>query len=445
MQLSLYITIAFSLIALIVFISSSCSHGKRNDYKTYVCIGTSAAGLSAARALKEVEPTSHVICFSDEKELPYNKTKLHGYLSKDGKCDKSPIVITEQDAHSLGIDLRLGQRVTDINVQKKYITLKDGSTQVYDKLFLGTGTSFLLPPIQGIQDCNNVFMYHNMHAVNAMMSCFATMKSTHKKHAVVIGSGLRGLECADALHALGLDVTIITRGEHVLGQRADSAGSNLIKKYIQAAGTHLETNATVQSVKSDKGTIQSITLSNGKTLPCDMLVFAYGTTVNNHLALKADLEVSDNGIKVNDYMMTSNPDIYAGGDAVVVKDNATGQITQSGKWRDAVAQGTIAAYNMVGQQKPYEGAFSIKTSGFFGLKLLTCGLVKNIPAGYLSVTKHDHDVSHIFILSNNTLKGFCLVLDKKTQSKPDRKILKSLMIEKKQLDPTMLTDGIYTK
>jgi len=449
MKTSIFIATSLSFLALIAF-ASSCKYEENNHQqytetkpqngKTYVCIGTSAAGLSAAKTIKESDPNSHVICFSDEKELPYNKCKFHDTLSKKNRVS-SPIIMTSQKAHKNGIDLRLGLRVIDINSHKKYITLADGSCQSYDKLFIGTGTSTVLPPIEGIQGCKNVFLYYNMYNLNAIVTYLDTLHTKHDKHVIVVGAGLRGLECADSLYKQGLHVTIISRGEHVLGDKADIHGSTLIKQYIQAAGAQLETNATIQSVQSNNGTIQSIKLANGKTLPCNMLIIAYGATVNNQLALKAGLELSYGGIKVDDYMMTSNPDIYAGGDVAVVKDNATSIVTRSSKWRDAQTQGKIAGYNMINKKKLYGGAFSINSSNFFGVRVLTCGPVKNIPSDYTYITKQAHDMSHTFILHDNVVKGFCLVWDKNTQSRPDRFFLRSLVLEGKKIDPKILTDG----
>lgn len=441
MTLSLFTTTMLLLVVAIVITSASCKTKRSNDdagspgqkSKTYVCIGTSAAGLTTAKTLKELEPQSQVICFSDEQEAPYNKCKFHSYVAS---AENTPLP-SEYDP-SVGVDLRLGMRVIDIDANKKVIMLADGSCQLYDKLFIGTGAIPHLPSVTGLSDCKNVFVYYNLAGVDGMQSYLHQM---HGKEVVVVGTGLSGLECADALHRRGMNVTIISRGEHVLAERVDANGSMLIKKYIRAAGVNLETDATIESVQNEKDIIQSLTLSNGKTLPCGMLVIAYGATLNNELAYKAGVDVVDGAIKVDDSMMTSNPDIYAGGDIAMVRDNATGQCVRSTKWSDAKKQGVVAAHNMVGQQKQYEGAFIVNGSSFFGLKVMTCGPVKNVPAGYDIVTKHDQDMSHTFIVQDGVLKGFCLVWDKATQAKPDPMYLKSLIISRTKIDAQILVDG----
>lgn len=408
----------------------------RSDKKTYVCIGASAAGLSCAQTLCKLVPDDNVICYSAEVERPYDKCKLHKYLSNPQNAN--PTIFEGDSKKYRNLDLQCGVTVTDIDTNNKILKLANGKAQSYDKLFIGTGSSPIIPNIKGIKEAANAFIYYDYHSVQSLSNYINTLKS---KNIVVLGAGLRALECADALNKRGLHVTVVCRSEHVLGEKADSQGSTLIKQYMATSKINCVSNATLESVTINNNKITSIQLSNKENLLCDILVIAYGTTPNNQLALQAKLDLINDGIKVDATMATSNPNIYAGGDIAVVKDQTTGQCVRSSKWREAEIQGKIAAHNMVGNKKEYEGIFNINISSFFGLKVLTCGNVKNISSTDVAVKRSGKDYSHTFIVRNDVLLAFCLVWDKKTQSQPDPFYLKKLVVEKKQIDSSILTSG----
>jgi NAD(P)H-nitrite reductase large subunit len=387
--------------------------------KKYIIIGNSAAGVAAMRTLRTHDKEAHIICFSDEQEPPYNKCFLADYLGKE-KTEEQIYTLTLQQAEQLNIDLRLGMRVVDIASDNKNVMLQDGTQELYDALLVATGTSPIWPNVDQIQNYSNVFAFHNLRDAQALYSFIEQKKP---KKAVVIGSGLSGLEAADALHGHDIEVTVVEKGNQILSRHVVAQGAQLIEQMMHKKNITLYKNRTVISALGSDGLLHQVALSDGTCLDADLVIVAVGLKQNLMLAQKANVKTNTRGIEVDAYLQTSQPDIFAAGDVIVTIDQLTGNNIASCTWPDAMQQGMYAALAMTGNHKPYNGASIITSSAFFDLKFFNCGPTADTSDVYDIVERSGDAFYHRYVCQDGILKGFCLVGNTQQYAKLRRSLL----------------------
>lgn len=392
--------------------------------KTHVIIGAAAAGIGVLNTLVKLDPSSRIICISDEVENPYNKCFLADYLHKV-KQEHELSIVRNEVANNANVHIFLGTRVTAINPAAKTISLSDDTTMPYDTLFIGTGSSPVIPIISGLQQAEGVFTFHTLADANKIM---AYAKDHGVTRVGIVGAGLSGLECADSLRAWGLGVTVIERGDRVLARQVDEAGSAFIAKCMADAGVELLCNQTVQEVVCKDGKISSVIFESGESRRIEMLIVATGLKPNGALAKNAGLVMRDGYIAVDEYMQSSDPNIFAAGDCVMVFDQITKRMVPSCTWPDAMQQGSIAAHGMSGIKKAYPGAFVITSSAFFGKTFVTAGEIINPDANCeIRITQAD-DFYHKLVLHEGKLEGYLLIGNTSQASKLRRALLTGELI-----------------
>ncbi len=261
-----------------------------------------------------------------------------------------------------------------------------------------------MPPIKGIGQYAQVFTFHNLNSAEKIIAAIPAIGS-----AVIIGAGLSGLECADALMSKGLRVAVVEKNSRVLKNLIPESGSAVIEQAFHNKGGLLYCNQEVAALVGDEQRLTGVKLASGVILHADMVVIAVGVRGNTALAVQAGIAVTPEGIVVNEYMQTSLPGIYAGGDCVRVKDQLTGIYMQSCTWPDAMQQGMVAAHNMAGSTKPYPGAAVIVSSAFFGIKFASCGPLNASAQDYEVADVFGVDFHHSYLIGQGMLKGFSLV------------------------------------
>jgi len=378
--------------------------------KTYIVIGASAAGIGALTKLRTLDNTATIICVTAEKDMPYNRCLLADYLAGTKTIDDVSTKKSDFFAAN-NITLMLDSKVIKIVPDHHKIILHSGQELTYDKLFIGAGRSTGMPKIPG-SELDGVFPFYDLRDVTKILDYITQYQP---KKAVIIGAGLSGVECADALTNHGIPVTIIERAAHALPNQLDPAGAELLTRIMQSKNVIVRANASIQEISCDKNTstidkrVAHVILSNQEKISCDLVIFAIGARTNSWLASDAGLEVLGNGIKVNDFMQTSNPYIFAGGDICMVKDKLTNDVIQSCLWTDAMMQGMTAAHGMVGVSKEYAGTLIVTSSHIFDTTFVTCGPVTNSSHTYQEVIKQDDTFYHKFLIHEKKLKGFIMV------------------------------------
>jgi nitrite reductase (NADH) large subunit len=372
--------------------------------KTHIIIGTSAAALGVLNKLRALDPASTIICISDESEIPYNKCFLADYLGgtkKEHEVTTKPLHFFEQQQ----IKLLLGKRVIDLDAQQKKITLNDGQSLSYDSLFLGTGSSPVIPPAFN-KKLPGLFTFHTLADSNAILN----YAHEHKvQQAVVVGTGLSGLECADALTTRGVKVTVISRHEQVLRRFINQEASSLIESMMTSKGITLLKNSEPKELLADETTVHGLRLNDGREIKAALVIVATGLRPNNELAHAARLQLQDGYLVVNEYMQTSDDAIWAGGDCCMVRDQMSGNLVPSATWPDAMMQGMIAAYAMSGQQKKYPGITAVVSSSFFGTQFVTAGSVLTPLPHHRIKVQSGPDFYHATVFDGERLQGFLLV------------------------------------
>lgn len=352
----------------------------------YLIIGASAAGLACASKLRDLDPSNGITVLNAESEMPYNRCLLADYVSGtktvDGVATKSQSFFDEKN-----ITLICNAQAVQLDAQTKIVTLASGDQITYEKLFIGTGRSGWIPNIQG-SDKPNVFAFYGLNDATTILEYVAQRKPNR---ATVVGGGLSGLECADALANHGITVMLLERESHVLHRQLDADGAAFLMRLAEPKGINIRCNTTLERVDDT------------------LTIFALGGKTNNQLALQAQLDMHGNAITVDNGMRTSNQHIFAGGDVCAVPDLLTGEIVQSCLWPDAVMQGMTAAFSMAGQSRSYAGSLVVTSSHIFGTTFVTCGPISNPPRGYEKKVIIGDTFHHTYLYEGEKLRGFALV------------------------------------
>lgn len=368
----------------------------------YIVVGNSAAGLNAAEAIRSRDADGAVTIISTEDYPAYSRCLIPYYM--EGKVSEEDMLYRPRDYYEANhFKVMLGRTVTSVQPGDKTVTLDDGGKLPYDKLMIATGGSPEIPKTPGM-DKAGVFGFRTTQDLHGILHAAKTAKS-----AVVLGGGCVGLMAACGLHAQGLKVNVVIKSPHLLSQVADPEAGQIVKQRMEANGVSVYTGADVVEVLGgDK--VEGAKLDNGQTIPCEIIVVGKG--VNSNIELVKDTDIRTHwGIIVDESLRTSVPDIYAAGDVAETIDVVTGEQTVNAIWPAAAEQGRIAGANMAGDQKTYIGSMRMNSAEFFGLPLISTGLVKPRGEGYEILTRYSgqREVFRKVVLKDNVVVGAVLV------------------------------------
>ncbi|MDP3731491.1 MAG: FAD-dependent oxidoreductase [Candidatus Omnitrophota bacterium] len=319
----------------------------------YAIIGASAAGAQAAEELRKLDKESKITVISQEKYLPYSRCLLSRFV--DGRLTENGLYFkTQHFFKDYDIEGVLGARVIAIDKTAKKIIAQDKREFAYDKLLLATGSSPRLPKIEGL-GLNGVYSFHSLgdaYKVNE--------KIKDSKTAVVVGAGFVGLEAAYALVKRGLKVTVIEKCSQALPNQMDITASRIIQKDLEELGVEIILDESLISIEGNQEVDNVITADKSR-IQCDLVIIATGMTPNKELADQIQID-RGRGILVDEFLTTSEKDIYAAGDVIEIQDISTGKRAVSATWLNAVLQGKFAAYNMAGLRKRFTQAVGIQNA-----------------------------------------------------------------------------------
>lgn len=368
-----------------------------------VIIGASAAGVACATKLRELNKDVEILVIDAEEKLPCNRCLLSDILS--GSKTEQEILIRKQDDFRLqNIDLVLETRVTEVLPQENCVKIQNGKKIYYDNLFLGTGKAGFIPNIPG-SNLNGVFSFYGLSDIKAILNF---IENNPVKHITVIGAGLTGLECADALIGRGFDVAVVERSTHVLPYQIDVEGAKIIQDLMRKKKVAFYPGQIIEEVKGD-GLVREATLSELGPLKTDMVIFSIGGRPNIQIALRAGLETLPQGILTKSTMQTSIDNIFAGGDSCAVRDIISGEIVQNCLWTEAAMQGMVAAHNMLGIKKEYPGALAITSSNIFGTSIVSCGKMGRHSEDFQEIVRRGDNFYQKYLTDNGTLVGFAMI------------------------------------
>lgn len=339
-----------------------------------VIVGGVAGGASAAARLRRLDEDAEIILFEKGEYISYANCGLPYYIGEVIK-EREKLVVQTPEAMSkrFNIDIRTLSEVTKINPDEKTVVVHDIKndrtyTESYDKLILSPGAEPIKPPMPGI-DGKNIFTLRTIPDTYRIKDFVDNNKP---KKAVVVGGGFIGLEVAENLKEAGLDVTIVELADHVMAP-LDYEMAAIVHQRLKDKGVNLILKDGVKEFHHKEG-ITTVVLNSGNTLITDMVVLGIGVRPDTKLAKDAGLAIGERGgIKVNEYMQTSNPDIYAVGDAIEVKDYINGSNTLIPLAGPANKQGRIAADNICGRKSKYDGTQGTSVAKIFDLTVAATG------------------------------------------------------------------------
>ena len=369
----------------------------------YLIVGNSAAGLNAAEAIRSRDAEGTVTIVSAEDYPAYSRCLIPYFM--EGKVSEEDMLYRPKDYYQTNrFEVLLGKTVVSTDPAGKSVALDNGEKLPYDKLLIATGGSPEIPDVPGM-DKDGVFGFRTTVDLQGILRVAKTADS-----AIVLGGGCVGLMAASGLHSLGLKVTVVIRSPHLLSQVADAEAGEIFRRRFEANGVSVVTGADVAEVLGgDK--VEGAKLDNGTELKCQIIVVGKG--VNSNIGLVANTDIRTHwGIIVDDELRTSAPDIYAAGDVAETMDIVTGRETVNAIWPAAAEQGRIAGANMAGEHQKYEGSMRMNSAEFFGLPLISTGLVKpKAPEEYEILTRYvvQKEIFRKVVLRDNVVVGAVLV------------------------------------
>jgi len=374
----------------------------------YLIIGNSAGGIGAAEAIREVDKAGKITIVSDEPYPAYSRPLISEYLAERRPLER--MLFRPADFYKVNnIQAILGRRVERLDTSARTVELDDGRRISWGRLLLATGGLPIVPRIEGMER-EGVFTFIKLDDAKAI-DRFLGEYPKRKVRAVVIGGGLIGVSAAEALVKRGLEVTIVEMKERILNTILDEEASALEEETLRQAEVEVITGHTVAKISSYRGdAVTGVTLDDGRPIPCELVVLAIG--VRPHTELVSSTGVKTNqGIIVDRHMASSCSRVYACGDAAEAFDFVYGENRLTPIWPNAYLGGRIAGFNMAGVTKKYQGGTAVNSLKYFGLAIVSAGIVNPPDTSYEVLSKkHDHSYKKV-VLKDGLVVGMVFAGD----------------------------------
>ncbi|MGJ7922702.1 CoA-disulfide reductase [Neobacillus sp. LXY-4] len=385
--------------------------------KKIVIVGGVAGGATAAARLRRIDEEAEIVLFERGEYISFANCGLPYYIGEVIEQREMLLVQTvEGMSRRFNLDIRNLSEVVKINRDEKTVSVKhvvtgDTYEEKYDALLLSPGAKPLVPNFQGLNEANNVFTLRNIPDTDNIKDFVDNKKPSH---AVVVGGGFIGLEMAENLVERGVKVTIVEMANQVMAP-IDFEMAAIVEQHLKDKGVELILEDGVKSIE-DAG--KALFLSSGKRIATDMILLSIGVRPENQLAVDAGLDVGERGgIKVNEYMQTSDESIYAIGDAIEVTDYINENPAMIPLAGPANRQGRIVANNIIkGNKEKYPGTLGTSIAKIFDLAVAATGnnekTLKRLGIDYEVV--HIHPASHAGYYPGGSQIALKLIFDRET-------------------------------
>ncbi|GIM29177.1 nitrate reductase subunit beta [Clostridium polyendosporum] len=361
----------------------------------YVIIGASAAGVNAAKTLRELDNSSEITVISKDTNV-YSRCMLHHVIG--GRRNLEKISFVDKDFFSkYRVTWIKNKSIIDINIDKRELVLEDNSAEKYDKLLIASGASSFIPPVKNLREAKRVY---SLRDYDDVLNIEEGIKVSKK--AVILGAGLVGIDAAIGLMERDISLSIVEMGDRILPLQLDKKAANRYQKLLKDKNIEIYTSVKLEEViLKEGGFVDKVKLSDGTEIECDMIVVAAGVRPNVGFIKNESIKI-ERGIVVDNTCSTSAKDVYAAGDVTF-----TAPI-----WPIAVKQGIVAAYNMTGHKKYLEDTFALRNSmNFLGLECVSLGIVEAPDNSYVVDIIETEDVYKKIIHKDGIVYGAILVGD----------------------------------
>ena len=341
-----------------------------------IIVGGVAGGMSAATRLRRLMEDAEIVVLEKGPFVSFANCGLPYFVSGEIEARDSLLVQTPEALRArFNLDVRPHHEVTAINPVDKTVTIKHNdqlTTESYDKLILSPGAKPFIPPIVGLSQATNVYSLRNVPDLDKIME---NIEQRKPKNAIVIGAGFIGLEMAENLKKRGLQVTLIEKAPHVLPP-LDEEMAAFVKNELVGKGVQV---ITAQSATEFRNQGNSVILEDGTELQSDLTILSVGVQPENTLAKDAGIELGlRGGILVDDNYQTNLSDIYAVGDAILVKQQITGESALISLASPANRQGRQVADVIAGLNRKNKGSIGTAIVRVFDLSAASTGLSERV-------------------------------------------------------------------
>lgn len=300
--------------------------------KNLIVIGNGMVGHKFLELMVSLEGTQdwNLITFCEEPRVAYDRVNLSGYFSGKTAADLS--LVEPGFYQENGIEIHIGDKAIAINCEQQTVSSANGLTIPYDKLVLATGSYPFVPPIKG-NDAPGTLVYRTIEDLERI-STYARQSQV----GVVVGGGLLGLECANALRNLGLETHVVEFAPRLMPMQIDEVGGRVLREKVEDLGVSVHTHKITTEIVSENGKVRKMLFADGTELATDMIVFSAGIRPRDELARSCGLAVGERGgIVINETCQTSDPNIYAIGECALYENRIYGLVAPGYKMAEVVA------------------------------------------------------------------------------------------------------------
>jgi nitrite reductase (NADH) large subunit len=361
-----------------------------------VVVGAGIAGVSAAEALRGASPGAEITLIAREAPPPYYRLNLTRYLAGEITVEALPIHAPQWYGENR-VELLSEARAESLDLPLRRVVLEGGRTVAFDRLILATGAHPFVPPIPGVER-DGVVTLRTTEDADLILT-----RALRGDPVAVIGGGVLGLETAGALARRGARVTVLEGYEWLMPRQLDREAGVMLGRHVAAMGITLVAKAQTKEIAGADGA-ERVVLADGRVIPARLVILATGVRPNTHLARRAGIEVNQ-GIVVNNHLLSSAADVFAAGDA------AEHNGVLYGTWSASQYQGSIAGMNAAGLSALYGGQPRSNTLKVLGLDLMSIGTVTPADGSFTVVDEKAEGRYLHFVLKDGVLVGAILFGD----------------------------------
>ena len=334
----------------------------------YVVIGASAAGISGAKTLRELDKDDEIVLISKDENV-YSRCILHHYISNHRDVDALNFT-SKNFFEENNITWMKGLEVKDVNDKEQTLNLSNGETLSYDKLLVCSGASAFIPPVPGLREGNNVVGLRNLDDAVLIKD-----QAKKVKNVVVLGAGLVGIDAVSGLLGQGLNISLVEMSNKILPLQLDKHASDVYEKKFTEEGVSLKLDVKAEKLLLDEdNNPKALLLNTGEEVACELVVVATGVRSNIAFMANSNIECDRFGLIIDAKGQTNIENIYGAGDV-------TGR---NPIWPTAVKEGIIAAHNMLGKEM-------IMTDFFGRVATMSLGMVEPEDETYVVETQIEGD------------------------------------------------------
>ncbi|MCF8126994.1 MAG: FAD-dependent oxidoreductase [Deltaproteobacteria bacterium] len=371
----------------------------------YVIVGNGIAGITAAEAIRQLDPSGRIIMIGDETALPYSRPMISMVLDGSIPSEKLPIR-APSIYEDLNVETLFGDRISEIDSDRREVVIEDGKRVPFDRLLIATGADARLVDAQRAE-LKNIFTMRTEAHVRHILHGLSGVQNP-----LVLGGGLVGFKAAYGLLKRGLKPTMLITSAYPLSMQVDETAGKMILEELVRHGLTVRVGISVTAFEGRKR-VEGALLSDGSTLPSDLVISGKGVLPALSFVSKDQMEISQ-GILVDDHMETSLKGVFAAGDVAECMDIARKRPWVNAIWPEAVMQGRTAGVNMAGREVSYGGSLSRNVMRIFDLDLMTLGLANpGNDTQYHVLKTHDfrNNVYRKLVFRENVLVGAVLIND----------------------------------